>query len=516
MSCPNHCTHALKRALSGAIVWAIVFSGTIVPELVAAQGLRIEPSVASSLIWSSNTDLGTSTNSRSDLILDVRPALRIAAGGPQLKLAGTIGLTSTTYTDGTQPNETAPQANLALNAVLVQRLLFLDLSVRSFQTSEDLFGVRTESTSTVNRFTTTQYAISPYIDREITPSLRLNLRSDNTWTQNTGSNVTLDDGYFARHSGRLALRPEPMGFGVEVERTESKFENAPEALTRDIGRLLVSTAFDAQLELSLIGGYERADIGPGQPEESGAVYGGRIGWRPSERTDLEATVEHRFFGTGWDASFTHRTPFMAWNLSIVRQVSSYTERLFSAQPGGDIGALLDAAFTTRFPDPTERARVIQEFLAQRGLSTTAQSAINLYSDRLDLYTSASGSIALIRPRDAASLTLYRSRIETLPGANTLLAVLLPSDVIQKGVTLNWSHRTTPQSAIILTLGGSRADGFNANAGERTKQQVYRIEYNQVLSPRTTALVGVRHQIFDSTVNPDGQESAAFIGLGHRF
>ena len=481
-----------------------------------AQGISVEPNITSSLIWSDNTTLGVSSEKRSDVIVDVRPSLRFLSGGPLLRLNGTVGLTSTSYVNGTESNDVAPQADLRLNAVLAQRFLFLDASVRSFESAEDLFGTRTDVVSTVNRYSTMQYALSPYIDRELSPRTRLIVRSDNTWTKANGADVPVNDGYFGQQTANFTIKPQPVGFGLQAEQTDTRYSNTSENLTREIARASVSAAYDAQIEVAAIFGHERTHGELGRPESSSKVYGGRLAWRPSDRTNFDLTIENRFFGTGWDLSFTHRTPFIAWNLSAQRQVSTYAERLFSLSGVGDVLSLLDAAFTTRFPDPVNRAHMIDEFLSQRGLSTTTQGAINVFSNRLDLFKSFSGTAAYIGPRDAASLRAYHTTVETLPGTDPFIQILFPSDVKQSGATINWSHRLTTQSALVTTLNYSEALGFNTNAGDRARQKTLRVEYNQALSPKTNGQIGARRQIYYSTVDPDGQESAVYLGVSHRF
>lgn len=481
-----------------------------------AEEFRIEPSITSSLLWSDNTQLGIAPRAESDFIVDVRPSLRLSAGGPNLRINGSLGLVSTTYTQNTESNETSPQADLLVSAVLAQRLLYLDTSVRSFESTADTFGTRASATSTANRYTTMQYAVSPYLEHQWREGARLTVRSDNTWTASHGDGAPNDDGYFGRHSARFAIEPEPVGFGLEAERATTKYRDSSESLDRDLVRGLLSAAYDQRYQVAAIAGHERYRIAAGMPQESHSVYGVRFEWKPSERTDLTATVERRFFGTGWDANFRHRSPFISWNFSAMRQASSYAERLFSVPSGGDIASLLDAAFMTRFPDPTERARMVQDFLAQRGLPSTTSTSLNVFSDRIDLYQAVMGSVAYIAPRDSTTLTVFRSRVETLPGLDPIFSMLFPADYRDAGWSVNWSHRLTPQTAAITSYRHSLIEGFNANEGERTKQNVAQLELNHALSPKTAAQVGVRYQVFDSTVNYDGHESAAYVGLRHRF
>lgn len=509
-------THGLPCGRGLRLAHRLWLAALVLPVAAAAQDMRIEPHLAASLVWTDNATLGLSNEARSDTILDLRPALRFVSNGAGLRINGSLGFVATTYANGTQPNDVSPQAELLANATLAPRLLFLDASLRSTASTADVFGTRDDALGTANRYTTLQYALSPYLERELTPSLRLSARSDNVWIKTQDLEFRDEDGYFGRHAARIEARPTPLGGALEIERTDTKYDVANDHLTRDLARLFVTGVHDAQYEVSAIVGYENAHFGTGEPDASGTIYGARFGWRPTPRTRLEATAEHRFFGTGWDVVFTHRMPFLAWDIRTQREASSYAERLFTAPAGGDVGALLDAALTTRYPDPAERARVIQEFLARRGLATSLPSALAVFSDRLELFSATSATLSYLGPRATVALTVYRSRTEALPGTDPLLQAFGSIDARQNGATLQWSHRLTPRAALVATASHARIEGLNQTVGESSTQRTYRLEIHRALSLRTTGRIGLRHQDFDSNVNPSGRETAVYASLVHRF
>jgi uncharacterized protein (PEP-CTERM system associated) len=494
------------------IFLALAFGGWQAP--AGAEGLRIEPNIAATLLWTNYGNLGFSVNKQDDFVADVKPWLHISAGGPQLRIKGDIGLTSTTYANGTQPNRTAPLADLALNSILVERLFFLDAGVRSAQSNQNLFGVVGESSNTANSYTSTQIKLSPYIERELTPKLKVNVRSDNTWTKNSNTTVEIVGGYYGKHAMSLALVPEPLGGVIEAQHSVSAYHG--DHLSIDLARMTITAALGAQVQVSSLFGAERTDFGAANSTESGAIYGARLAWHPSERTHLQATVEHRFFGPSWDATFTHRSPYAAWNLSANRQISSFTERIFNAPAGSNIDSLLNAAFTTRYPDPLAREQAVRDFLAQRGLPTSSQSAVNIYSNRLDLTNTASANVILIGVRNSVSITLFRSRTEAAPGVgDNSTQVVAPADVSETGATVNWSFRVSPVSAFVATADLTKSRGLGLDSALRSTQQTYRLEYTQTLTPATTGTLGLRRRLYDSTTAVGGNEFGAFVGMAHR-
>ena len=512
------CRHRVSaRPLRLGILSIALAAAWTPPGDAGAQAMRFEPMVTSTLTWTNNSNYGDPQRSaEDDGILDVMAGFRLSGGGAQWRISGTLGAEVLKYVNGSQTDELFPRADLSLETQLVPRWLSLNAGILSTRESENVFSPVAENT-VVNRFNVTQYRVTPVLDREISPTLRFTARSDNTWTSASKASINVSDGYFARHAIALTAQPAPLGGAVEAERAETRYQDSlNDHLVRDTARAIGTYAFNPQLSLSLVGGYERVDVDLGQTTEQ-TLYGGRLQWQPTDRTRINATVEHRFFGTGWDMQLSHRTPFLAFEVRWLREASSFIERLYSIPQGANIASLLDAAFTTRFPDAAERARVVQEFLAQRGLSETAPGALNLYSDRLNLYTSLNASVAYLGPRWSSAWAVYRARIEELPPeAGGAPIVVLPVDSEQTGVTWNTSYRLSPNAALVGTLGWVKVNGLGLNDGEHSRQRTARLEFNQVLSPRTTGRIGVRRQLFDSNVNPNSQETGVYVGLTHQF
>jgi uncharacterized protein (PEP-CTERM system associated) len=231
---------------------------------------------------------------------------------------------------------------------------------------------------------------------------------------------------------------------------------------------------------------------------------------------LETTVERRFFGNSWYASFTHRSPFVAWNIGSSRQLSTYAERLFSAPPGSNISSLLDSALTTRFPNPIERDRAVRDFLMQRGLPDSSATTFNVFTNRIDLVNTAYGSIAFIGVRNAATLTLSRSRTTGVPGHNDTAVSLFPTDLSQRVGGANWSYRLTPLSSVLVSATLADAVGLGQNSGLHSHQQTYRVQYDLALAPHSSGLIGVRRGSYDSTTGAGSSELALYAGMNHRF
>lgn len=484
-----------------------------------AQRWTIEPGISSQLTWTSNSLLGTGA-AQDDTVFDVRPRISILGEGARLRIVGTAALNGIAYLDRSQPSRVLPEGDLTARLEAVERWLYLEAAVRAAQTGANPFGVRAEASSTSNTVTTTQGRFSPSIESAIDPLMRYRIRSDNTWTKDSFADSTVAAptgaaGYFGRHTASIEHDPRPFGWRAEAERSDTRYDDGATApLVSDVARLLADYALTSELSVGVRGGYERNSfVAVGQHH---AIYGGQARWRPSERTRLSADGERRFFGSAWHIEFDHRTPQFAMSAALSRGIQSTPQSLFEIPATGNVAALLDAMFTTRIPDPAERAKVVQKFIADQGLPSATLGATNIYSQRLSLVTSRSGSVGLVGVRNSLVLSGFYLRTEDVPDAVGLATGLINNNNLQYGAGLTFSHRLAVAVSLSATIDWSRIKALDAAAADLTTQRGARIQFNVQASPKTGAVFGARYRKFESTVAVPGHESSVYMGLDHRF
>jgi uncharacterized protein (PEP-CTERM system associated) len=273
-----------------------------------------------------------------------------------------------------------------------------------------------------------------------------------------------------------------------------------------------------QLEVGARGGYERSELFV--ENSSVSFLGVELAWRPSERTRLEGFWEDRSFGDALSLSFNHRSPKIAWDGRASRDLTTFDDAALSLPATGDLAALLNASLQTRIVDPVERARVVEDFIARRGLPRALQGPINVFSDQVIVRTLRTGTVTFIGVRSTVALTGFFQGDKT-PAADLLSLSGDASEVKQYGGTVAFSRRVTSSAALVASASWSRTrDALgSASAGvapRETKQQVYRSQVDQQLGPRTTGFVGVRYQKILSQIEDDADEAAVFAGLAHRF
>jgi uncharacterized protein (PEP-CTERM system associated) len=489
------------------------------PSVACAQRWTIEPSVNSQLTWTSNSALGAG-NSQNDTVLDLRPTLTIRGEGARLRVSGSLGLNGITYVGGTQSSRVLPEGDISARLEAVERWLFLEAAVKASQTSSDPFGVRPDAASTSNTVTTAQARFSPSIEAAIGPLTRYRIRSDNTWSRATSADAAAPvasgaDGYFGRHAVLIEHDPQPLGWRVEAERSETRYTDATTAaLQTDLARAVVNYTFAEDFNIGLRGGYERNNVVT--TGKTGAIYGAQAKWQPSARTLLSAEGERRFFGSAWRLGFDHRTPFVALSLGLSRGVQSTPQSLFELSATGNVEALLSAMLTTRIPDPAERARVVRQLIADQGLPSSTLGATSIFSQRLSLVTTKSGSIGLTGVRNSLVVSGFYSRTEDLPNSLSIASGDAANNSLQYGLGLTFSHRLAMSLSLSSTLDWSRIRALDPARTDVTTQRGARVQVNIQASPKTGAVIGGRYRKVDSTVATPGSEGSVYIGLDHKF
>lgn len=489
-----------------------------------AQRWTIEPGISSRLTWTSNALFGTDAEARSDAILDISPRISVRAEGARLRLAGAVALNGIAYADHTAPSRVLPEGDLSARLEAVERWLFLEASARAIQTSTDAFGVRPEATSTSNTLTTIVGRFSPYIEGPIGPLMRYRIRGDSTWTRDSAVDSGAADsgasGYFGRYAAFIERDPKPLGWRLEAERSETRYrDEATTPLIGDVARLVVDYAFTEELSAGLRAGYERNNF-VSVDKKNYTTYGGQARWQPSARTLVTAEGERRFYGSSWRLRFDHRAPQLSFSLGLVRAVESAPQSLFDLPATGNVAALIDAMFTTRYPDPAERAKVVQQFITDQGLPATTLVPTNLRAQRLSLVTASSASIGFIGARNSVVISGFNSRTQDLPDAVVLATGGAAVNNVQYGGALTIAHRFGRNVSLGSTLEWSRIRGLAVVAPalvpDMTTQSGARVTLSVQASPKTSASFGGRYRKIESTVAIPGHEGSVFLGLDHRF
>lgn len=511
-ACARRRRNAHKAGASRFLRHAAYGSLFIVATLARAETWTFEPWITVEETLTNNVKLDPNGMRRADLVSQLAPGFRVAETGSHTKLIGVVSLPTLVYARTSENTRVNPQVNLLGNWEIFDRLFYVESSVNVNQQYLTPFGARSESlaNATDNRYTSQTYRVSPYFkgsDRQYS----YELRDNNIWTK--GSSSVVVDSYTNDLVGTVSRAPQPLGWGIDIGRTNTKFKDqAPQLLELARGRALYE--FDPQLQLSLAVGAEHNDLL--LESKNDIIYGGGIHWQPTERANIEANWEHRFFGSSYNVSIENRRPLSLLRLVATRNINTYPQQL-AALPGGvDVASVLDQLFLSRFPDPVARQNAVNQLIANRGLPTSLSSAVNLYTQQVTLQEWLTATAGILGARNSILFTAYRLRQEAISGSGNDVPDPLGifTNNTQTGGNVVWTHGLTSIMTLTTSLEASRT--VSLTDSNVTKQGAARAGITTVVAPFTSVYGGVRYQIQRSNATGDLNEMAVFVGVNHRF
>lgn len=481
--------------------------------------IHVDLGVRSQVTYTDNSNIATSLPPAADVILEVVPTLSLRGTSPRLRVSGTLELLGLVYLNDTQTNRLLPLGTLSLTAEAVERWLYIDAGFSAVQDQINPFSLVPDGAPNASVQTTLVYRLSPYIQGTPRPGLRYSVRSDNSWTD-VRQAVTELDGYFGHHMAQIEAAPRSIGWRLSVERLQTRPRDAERLeVTDDLARAAALIGFGETLVLGLRGGYESNNFTLDE-YATGPLYGAELDWRAGERTRLQGFWEHRFFGSAWTASFTHRMPWVAWDLRSSRDLATFEQLLFSLPATGNVAGLLGEILSTRYPDPTQRAAAVDDLIRRQRLPSSLGATVNIYGRGVSIVERASASVAYLGARHSAALNIERIRTVDLATTEFALAPGLASAAtnnLQQTVAYNHSFRLTPRQTVELSLRRNFIEGLDLNAGTSSRQDLARLRLIRQLALRTAGFVGLRFQRYSGTAQLiDDTERAAFLGLEHFF
>ena len=500
---PRGARHALTAAAAAGALFA---AGP-----ATAQRYSLETGISTSGTLSSNPDLAPDGQENAGFRLDVSPWFSLASRGGRLSLSGTgaLGMSIDMRSGSNDTVSFRPSGSLLGSLEAIDNFFFIDARASVYSTLDNPFQATTDPFSPANTSTSYQLGLTPYIRGTLFSQFDYEVRSDNSWTDSPN----WQGQYSATHSVSLSRAPQPLGgaFSLVRQVLDSQIEGQGRLIT-DTARVSLRYALTSNFAVGARVGAERYNYTL-RADEWQRFYGAEASWRPNERTTLEGFWEDRVFGNSWQASFSYRRPRMAFNIVSSRLLSN-TPQQFATFPGlSSLVSLLDAAFTTRIPDPVERQRAIVNFLSQTQLPAELLTPTFIYSQNFTIQEINSASVVLYGTRNSLGFTVFATTTEDSPGI--LQDVPLASKTRERGTQLSFNHQLTPLTGLTATGSWRQTDDLLATSRQTTQTEFW-LQLSRRLAPRTDGSVGARYQWVDSTVTNDATEVAVFFTLNHRF
>jgi uncharacterized protein (PEP-CTERM system associated) len=485
------------------------------------QAWRLEPSISTTVTATNNSRVST-TDPESDLVFDIAPKFVVRGRGANLKVDGSLSANMFVYAGGSQPNRFLPTGKLDINTMLLERWFYVDFGAIAEQVVSNPYAVRSDSS--LDKINTLQYRASPYLQHSFTPTLSLLARNDNIWAKRRGDFLptdTLRDSYVERDTFALEQRPVPFGYSLEAgrETTEYVSGNVQTVLGVTTARGVISYAFNPTFNVGLTAGTEKSKYS--LSETTDQITGVRLQWFPTERSELKASVEKRYFGTGGSLQWSHRSPFVAMYLGAAREPAAIGSSFIFNTDSGDLRKLLDELFKTRYPNDSDRSLIVNRVLGSLGVPEGFGQPIEVFSDYAQLRDSINISVVFQGVNTTLTTRAYFTRATLLASdaANLPVTSALQADNRQRGLALDLSRKLSPTATIELLIDYAHIEVLGTQLAQSTSTTTARLGYNQELSPKTKATLGVRSLGSTATAasgTSTARELAAFVGLAHRF
>ena len=475
-------------------------------------------SIDTSLAVTDNGEPAASGDRRSDVIASIRPRLRWKRRGSDLEVDLDATANVVGHSSAEPRGRVLPDVRASLRSTLLDKWLIVDADARVRQAEVSAYGARADDSRAASQRTQGTYSLRPHVDRLLAPDILLSGAYGVTLTTN-GANAGARG---VTRSGviRLERLPVPFGAAAELVRLDTETSQVERSrLSIQTLRVSGSAVLADEWTLGAVAGQERIRfLGSAQTDR---LYGVDLKWRPTLRTSVAASVEHRFFGVGGEVAASHRTPNLSLGLLLSRQPTLSPSAL-RVGSNADLRTYLDAILTTRYPDAAVRDSVVDSLLRVQEIDTRAPVASTVVAQYPQLLTTASAHLALLGRRDTVAVTVFvqTSRLLEHLGetASAGAGVPIVDDSRQFGASFQLNHRLTPQVSAEAIVRHSRIVGCAERSGDASNETVYRLTLLRHVSDQYALSAGLQHNRFETNFAglTSFQATTLFVGASYQF
>ena len=488
-----------------------------VAEEAPARRWRIEPRVALRESWTDNIALQNRDAQQSEWVTELTPGISIAANGARLKGNLDYALTGLFHARDSQRNDHQNALNAFGQFEAVEKFFFIEARAQVSQQLVSAFGARPASNTsdTQNRTETRVFSLTPYIKGRIASAAAYDLRLDEAIFRSNDSQVS--DSNIRTWTGKVESTSDLARFGWSADFKDQRYD-VKEGLDTETRLARGSLIYHLDRSLRIFVRGERESNNYFGEDRSETIHGAGIDWNPSERTQLSAENDKRFFGRSYRYSLRHRMPLSAWNLVMSKESTNAVNQLRRGSESTPFQRLFDL-LATEIADPVRRAEQARQTLLAAGISPDASSESALLANQVFVDKRIEGSVALLGARNTVTLSAFRSeRKPVSPLGSTGDDFATASLVKENGAAINWSSALSPLSSLAAGVVWSRNTGSGSTTDLETDQLAFNVQLSTKLSPKTGGAVGYRYVRFrsDGGATDDYRENALFASIEHRF
>jgi uncharacterized protein (PEP-CTERM system associated) len=498
--------HHTAIALCVAALGALAPGASLAQDPGAAPRLwALESNVTLRQTFTDNQRL--QTVKESDAITEASAGVRLTSNAGRVRGFFDYGLFGSVYARNGDANDLRHVLNTAGTAELIDGQAFIDLRGSYSRQAISAFGNQssTPGLTDTNQSDVASLSISPHVRGRLGSFARYAARLSHDVTR--AKDTDAGDGENSAVSLNLdgGASGSPLAWSADASHNISDFRVGRRTYDSRV-RVGLSYLFTRELKLGATAGTERTDVRI-LDGESNATYGVSAEWTPTERTLLSGNLEKRYFGTAHALRFSHRTPNTVWTVSDSRDVSTS-----SSQGSAGFGSAYDLyfrQFASTEPDAVKRDVLVRNFLQTNGINPNAVVTGGFLASAATLDRAQTASLGIVGVRNTVTVQVSSRRSERADKVATVLDDLSTTQLVrQRGLTLDWAYRLTPQSAI--SLGGSYQRSEGDLATQETTLKSVTATWTSTLGPRSSVLAGARRATFEGTTPYD--ENAVFAAF----
>ena len=467
--------------------------------------MAITPSLTLGETYTDNVFLSAEGSRQSDWVTQIVPGISVRGNGPRLRLDAFYAPEIVHHAQTEGQNRTFHRGNAVGTLELADKLLFVEAGGGVGQYAVSLQGPLSTSNVNItgNRATTTTAYVSPYLLRNIGSAARAEARlTYSGWHSDAPKPAPLPDNTAQRVYFRLTNGPAYRVFTWDTlySRESIEYETGQQTTSEQLTASAQGRITGAVRLLGLVG-YERYDTGVeplAKPRWSTGLE-----WTPTPRTRVELTGGRRLDDPTYGFQFSHRTRLTTWNLTYAEDVTT-ARRQFFVPATQSTTSTLDQMLLYQHPDPVERQKVVQDFIARTGLAPSLGAPVNFFSDQLFLQKRWLASAGLQGTRNTVVATAFWEERTDL-ARSTVSPVddfAVSQSIRTSGGNLVWNTRLTPRNMWTFQVGRHRSEFLDT--GQVDHFTYARTGLSRQFQPRVSGSVYYRLQARGSTLGPTAE------------
>lgn len=500
-----HSRHRQARWLG----YTMAGAACVLPCLPAsAAEWKFTPTVDIRETYTDNVRLLPADQAKADYVTELLPGVTITEKSRRLSFDLNWTFDSISYARKNNSGHTANLGHVQLASELIDEHLFVNANGSVSQQSVSPFGP--QSTSLVNgndnRTEVRNYGANvawrdkfgQWASSEARAAYDAVSSSTPGFTSSKADTLTLDV-----KSGQAFRR---FTWGLNVNDQKVHYKNAD-----TVGQL--SETFNGRLSLipewALIGsvGYERNDyVAIGDTEPAGRFYTLGLSWTPSERSKLEASVGHHYYGRTFSLTGNHRSRHTVWTINYSDSVTS-TRGQFLVPPTIDTAAYLNQLYAGSISDTAARQQTVSSIISQLDLPSATAQPLNFLSNRYFLQKSLQASVALNSAKTTSLISVFDTRREAL-SQGTVDDLLFGGGLVntnntqQLGVSAQWNWHYSDQTQFNVI--GQATRTYTPDIDRKDLNKSLRVNMTRQFRPQVRGIVELRRVLGEST-----QQSAEY-------